>query len=116
MKKSAQGELLMEAELKDLLLQVAMGLKFIHSYSLVHLDIKPSLFRLLLSSYWALQPSCSPTLQFSLYIQPSCLLKLLLSPLGNIFICQQASAATGRDSEGEDEEYSSARVLYKIGI
>ncbi|XP_014866476.1 PREDICTED: wee1-like protein kinase 2 isoform X1 [Poecilia mexicana] len=75
MKKSAQGELLTEAELKDLLLQVVMGLKFIHSYGLVHLDIKPS----------------------------------------NIFICQQPSAATGRESEGEDEEYSSARVLYKIG-
>uniref|UniRef100_A0A3P9Q9E2 Wee1-like protein kinase n=1 Tax=Poecilia reticulata TaxID=8081 RepID=A0A3P9Q9E2_POERE len=74
-KKSAQGELLTEAELKDLLLQVVMGLKFIHSYGLVHLDIKPS----------------------------------------NIFICQQPSAATGRESEGEDEEYSTARVLYKIG-
>ncbi|KAM4733472.1 wee1-like protein kinase 2 [Anableps anableps] len=73
--KEAQGELLTEAELKDLLLQVAMGLKFIHSSGLVHLDIKPS----------------------------------------NIFICQQPSAAAGRESEGEDEERSSAGVLYKIG-
>lgn len=31
-----------EAELKDLLLQVGRGLKYIHSMSLVHMDIKPS--------------------------------------------------------------------------
>ncbi|KAJ0029645.1 hypothetical protein NQD34_004642 [Periophthalmus magnuspinnatus] len=41
-KKEMQGELFTEAELKDLLLQVSMGLKYIHSSSLVHLDIKPS--------------------------------------------------------------------------
>ncbi|KAJ0069676.1 hypothetical protein NL108_011963 [Boleophthalmus pectinirostris] len=41
-KKEEQGELFSEAELKDLLLQVSMGLKYIHSSSLVHLDIKPS--------------------------------------------------------------------------
>ncbi|XP_074487954.1 wee1-like protein kinase 2 isoform X1 [Sebastes fasciatus] len=40
--KEVQGELFSEAELKDLLLQVSMGLKFIHSSGLVHLDIKPS--------------------------------------------------------------------------
>ncbi|KAK6472869.1 wee1-like protein kinase 1-A [Huso huso] len=33
---------LTELELKDLLLQVARGLKYIHSTSLVHMDIKPS--------------------------------------------------------------------------
>ncbi|XP_061750452.1 wee1-like protein kinase [Nerophis ophidion] len=33
---------LAELELKDLLLQVARGLKYIHSMSLVHMDIKPS--------------------------------------------------------------------------
>ncbi|NXG76844.1 WEE2 kinase, partial [Baryphthengus martii] len=31
-----------EAELKDILLQVSMGLKYIHNSGLVHLDIKPS--------------------------------------------------------------------------
>ncbi|XP_074533854.1 wee1-like protein kinase 2 [Halichoeres trimaculatus] len=41
-KKEKQGELFSEAELKDLLLQVSMGLKYIHSSGLVHLDIKPS--------------------------------------------------------------------------
>lgn len=41
-KKEVQGELFSEAELKDLLLQVSMGLKYIHSSGLVHLDIKPS--------------------------------------------------------------------------
>lgn len=42
-KKEVQGELFTEAELKDLLLQVSMGLKYIHSSGLVHLDIKPSM-------------------------------------------------------------------------
>ncbi|KAM3870334.1 wee1-like protein kinase 2 [Diretmus argenteus] len=41
-KKDVQGELFSEAELKDLLLQVSLGLKYIHSSGLVHLDIKPS--------------------------------------------------------------------------
>ncbi|KAM9352486.1 wee1-like protein kinase 2 [Symphorus nematophorus] len=41
-KKEMQGELFSEAELKDLLLQVSMGLKYIHNLGLVHLDIKPS--------------------------------------------------------------------------
>ncbi|XP_070828135.1 wee1-like protein kinase 2 isoform X2 [Chaetodon trifascialis] len=41
-KRDVQGELFSEAELKDLLLQVSMGLKYIHSSGLVHLDIKPS--------------------------------------------------------------------------
>uniref|UniRef100_A0A6Q2YSA6 Wee1-like protein kinase n=1 Tax=Esox lucius TaxID=8010 RepID=A0A6Q2YSA6_ESOLU len=40
--KEARGELFSEPELRDLLLQVSMGLKYIHSSSLVHLDIKPS--------------------------------------------------------------------------
>lgn len=42
-KKEVQGELFSEAELKNLLLQVSMGLKYIHSLGLVHLDIKPSM-------------------------------------------------------------------------
>ena len=41
-KKEAQGELFSEEELKDLLLQVSLGLKYIHSSGLAHLDIKPS--------------------------------------------------------------------------
>ena len=42
MKKEAQGELFSEDELKDLLLQVSLGLKYIHSSGLAHMDIKPS--------------------------------------------------------------------------
>lgn len=41
--KEMQGELFSEAEMKDLLLEVSMGLKYIHSLGLVHLDIKPSM-------------------------------------------------------------------------
>lgn len=42
-KRQQQHELFSVAELKDLLLQVSMGLKYIHSSGLVHLDIKPSM-------------------------------------------------------------------------
>ncbi|XP_029378511.1 wee1-like protein kinase 2 [Echeneis naucrates] len=41
-KKQMQCERFSTAELKDLLLQVSLGLKYIHSSGLVHLDIKPS--------------------------------------------------------------------------
>ncbi|NXJ00745.1 WEE2 kinase, partial [Psophia crepitans] len=36
------GHYFPESELKDILLQVSMGLKYIHNSGLVHLDIKPS--------------------------------------------------------------------------
>lgn len=35
-------KILSEAQLKDLLLQVSQGLKYIHSASLAHMNIKPS--------------------------------------------------------------------------
>ncbi|XP_066854248.1 wee1-like protein kinase 2 isoform X3 [Anser cygnoides] len=37
-----RGQYFSEAELKEILLQVSMGLKYIHNSGLVHLDIKPS--------------------------------------------------------------------------
>ncbi|KAI4875818.1 hypothetical protein NFI96_017150, partial [Prochilodus magdalenae] len=40
--KEEQGEFFREPELRDLLLQVSQGLKYIHTSGLVHLDIKPS--------------------------------------------------------------------------
>lgn len=36
------GQYFPERELKEILLQVSMGLKYIHNSGLVHLDIKPS--------------------------------------------------------------------------
>lgn len=51
LQKEVQGELFSEPELKDLLLQVSMGLKYIHSSGLVHLDIKPSVFRCAVHSF-----------------------------------------------------------------
>lgn len=40
--KQDQGEFFREPDLRDLLLQVSLGLKYIHASGLVHLDIKPS--------------------------------------------------------------------------
>ncbi len=40
---------LSEMELKDLLLQVSRGLKYIHSTALVHMDIKPSMYMLVIT-------------------------------------------------------------------
>ncbi|XP_078272656.1 wee1-like protein kinase 2-A isoform X2 [Rhinoraja longicauda] len=42
MENILEGILLTEGELKEILLQVSMGLKYIHSSSLVHMDVKPS--------------------------------------------------------------------------
>uniref|UniRef100_UPI00398ED849 wee1-like protein kinase 2 n=1 Tax=Pristiophorus japonicus TaxID=55135 RepID=UPI00398ED849 len=42
MENVQEGILLAEVELKEVLLQVSMGLKYIHSSSLVHMDVKPS--------------------------------------------------------------------------
>ncbi|XP_069759324.1 wee1-like protein kinase 2-A isoform X2 [Narcine bancroftii] len=42
MQNMQDGILLTEGELKEILLQVSMGLKYIHSSSLVHMDVKPS--------------------------------------------------------------------------
>ncbi|CAM2115500.1 wee1-like protein kinase [Caretta caretta] len=63
-----------EPELKDLLLQVARGLKYIHSMSLVHMDIKPS----------------------------------------NIFI-SRTSVPSMTSEEGDDDDWSSDKVVFKIG-
>lgn len=41
---SRRMHFLSEIELKDLLLQVSRGLKYIHSTALVHMDIKPSTY------------------------------------------------------------------------
>uniref|UniRef100_A0A8D0GEM1 Wee1-like protein kinase n=1 Tax=Sphenodon punctatus TaxID=8508 RepID=A0A8D0GEM1_SPHPU len=42
LENAKSGHYFKEAELKEILLQVSMGLKYIHSSGLVHLDIKPS--------------------------------------------------------------------------
>ncbi|KAL6030177.1 hypothetical protein STEG23_030430 [Scotinomys teguina] len=39
---AASGNHYHEPELKDILLQVSLGLKYIHNFGMVHLDIKPS--------------------------------------------------------------------------
>ncbi|KAE8613283.1 hypothetical protein XENTR_v10007654 [Xenopus tropicalis] len=42
MENKKEGRFVPEQELKEILLQVSMGLKYIHSSGLVHMDIKPS--------------------------------------------------------------------------
>ncbi|XP_071895079.1 wee1-like protein kinase 2 isoform X1 [Anas platyrhynchos] len=42
LENAKRGQYFLEAELKEILLQVSMGLKYIHNSGLVHLDIKPS--------------------------------------------------------------------------
>lgn len=105
-KKQLQSELFSVAELKDLLLQVSMGLKYIHSSGLVHLDIKPS------SSHGAVF-TCHVLISV-----PSKLGAYTHLSIGNIFICQRPSttAAVEGESEEEDDGGTSAGVIYKIGI
>lgn len=104
-KKEVQGELFSEAELKDLLLQVSMGLKYIHSSGLVHLDIKPSM------SHRAVLSLRSSDCLLCLKARHSFF-------AGNIFICQcpSTSGAGEGESEEEDQGSASAGVVYKIGI
>lgn len=109
-KREMQGELFSEVELKELLLQVSMGLKYIHSSGLVHLDIKPSMPR------WAAH------IPYFLYLLSTLKLKERAFPplhfVGNIFICLRPSrsAAGEGESEEEDDGSTSAGVIYKIGI
>ncbi|OCT86098.1 hypothetical protein XELAEV_18019792mg [Xenopus laevis] len=42
MENNKKGQFVPEQELKEILLQVSMGLKYIHGSGLVHMDIKPS--------------------------------------------------------------------------
>uniref|UniRef100_A0A8D0CCW3 non-specific protein-tyrosine kinase n=1 Tax=Salvator merianae TaxID=96440 RepID=A0A8D0CCW3_SALMN len=42
LENSKKADYFKESELKDILLQVSMGLKYIHASGLVHMDIKPS--------------------------------------------------------------------------
>lgn len=42
LENSKTADYFKESELKEILLQVSMGLKYIHTSGLVHMDIKPS--------------------------------------------------------------------------
>lgn len=101
-KKEAQGEMFSEVELKNLLLQVSMGLKYIHSLGLVHLDIKPSMSH---------RPAPVYSTESHPKIGPICFFFV-----GNIFICQRPSTAGGGESEEDEDGRNSAGVIYKIGI
>lgn len=81
--KEQQGEFLKEPELKDLLLQVSMGLKYIHSLGLVHLDIKPSKSVIFWFSVFVsvtLKVSVPSPFLLSFDVPPTALLVLTLLP------------------------------------
>ncbi len=82
-----------------------MGLKYIHSLGLVHLDIKPSelcLFHCFSHAY---------TTQWELDLH------MFTFPffLGNIFICRRPSSSAGGEGDSEEEDESPSGVVYKIG-
>lgn len=88
---------LSELELKDLLLQVAGGLKYIHSTSLVHMDIKPS-------EYSApLPPPASESCKSNRPDPPD---------PGNIFISRKSVPSC---DDCEEEDGLTTSVVYKIG-
>lgn len=98
---------LSELELKDLLLQVARGLKYIHSMSLVHMDIKPS--ELAEGFYCEVNRKL---FYFGSYCICACFF-IIFFKQGNIFISRKS---VGSCDEGDDEDGLNTNVVYKIGM
>lgn len=93
---------LSEPELKDLLLQVAGGLKYIHSTSLVHMDIKPSEYLSLKLSvdYCQGNPVDRELIWVDMFVP------------GNIFISRKSVASY---DECDEDDGLTTSVVYKIG-
>lgn len=89
---------LSELELKDLLLQVAGGLKYIHSTSLVHMDIKPS--------------QSSSDGDGAGVGGGFCEFKSCEFSPGNIFISRKSVPSC---DDGDEEDGLTTSVVYKIG-
>uniref|UniRef100_A0A8C1QSH6 WEE1 homolog 2 (S. pombe) n=1 Tax=Cyprinus carpio TaxID=7962 RepID=A0A8C1QSH6_CYPCA len=103
--KGEQGEILSVPELRDLLLQVSLGLKYIHSSGLMHLNIKPSeLGVYFIVSQMLITLSGTGLFDWRMF--------KFLSFLGNIF----PSSSAGGERESEEDESPSSGVVYKIGI
>lgn len=99
---------LSELELKDLLLQVSRGLKYIHSTALVHMDIKPSMY--LIITAFSLKYLVDALLNCNLIIMLSFWIFFFS---GNIFISRKPAPSV---EEFEDEEDGpTTSVVYKIG-
>lgn len=112
-----------ESDFKQVLLQVAQGLRLIHTQNLVHLDIKPGkpLGRRLISSEW-----CNQVYGQSLFNK--CIQTLLfwwnaVLFAGNIFIHRNEkflrSPESGMESCEElddDEVEETPAIIYKIGM
>ncbi|TNN77244.1 Wee1-like protein kinase 1-B [Liparis tanakae] len=92
---------LTELELKDLLLQVTRGLKYIHSTSLVHMDIKPSEYY----GMGGVMRRCRNHTDGQSLTDTSFF-------LGNIFISRKTVASC---DECDDDEGLTTSVVYKIG-
>uniref|UniRef100_A0A8C2AE85 WEE1 homolog 2 (S. pombe) n=1 Tax=Cyprinus carpio TaxID=7962 RepID=A0A8C2AE85_CYPCA len=106
--KGEQGEILSVPELRDLLLQVSLGLKYIHSSGLMHLNIKPSeLGVYFIVSQMLITLSGTGLFDWRMF--------KFLSFLGNIFICCRPSSSAGGERESEeDETYLIIDVLFVI--
>lgn len=93
---------LSQPELKDLLLQVAGGLKYIHSTSLVHMDIKPSEYLSLKLSVDCCQenPMDGELIWGNTFVP------------GNIFISRKSVASY---DECDEDNGLTTSVVYKIG-
>lgn len=95
---------LTELDLKDLLLQVGRGLKYIHSMALVHMDIKPS------------ESPAAPFFSIDLHSAQFKLMRFvfLVLFLGNIFISRTVIPNSSIE-EVDDEDCGPKKVVYKIG-
>uniref|UniRef100_A0A8C2KX89 WEE1 homolog 2 (S. pombe) n=1 Tax=Cyprinus carpio TaxID=7962 RepID=A0A8C2KX89_CYPCA len=102
--KGEQGEILSVPELRDLLLQVSLGLKYIHSSGLMHLNIKPSeLGVYFIVSQMLITLSGTGLFDWRMF--------KFLSFLGNIFICCRPSSSAGGERESEEDESPSSGTL-----
>lgn len=113
---------LSELELKDLLLQVTRGLKYIHSTSLVHMDIKPSEYQNvsdIMSQQWFLIKAADGRNETSVnshvvfdQMEFWSETNSVVFVQGNIFISRKSVASF---DECDEDDGLTTSAVYKIG-